>query len=184
MHNTFQINFSLKSFTSILIGAYFFIAGYLIKLILDGFLIDNNPMGMLSPEIIEILIIAIVIFVFLFSSLTLFFSGKRNAKKSQHKLWNRETKVAFRKYILQIIIFFTILMFVLSAGLIDYLAPVSLILYAVLLFLFKHKQRKKLLVLSSLSLLLAVICLLIPTYWYSSISILGIAHIAYGVVIK
>ena len=92
MHNTFQINFCLKGFTSILIGAYFFIVGYLIKTILDGFLIDNNPMGTLSPEIIEALIIALVLLVFLFSSLALFFGGKRSAKKFQHKLWNRILK--------------------------------------------------------------------------------------------
>ena len=60
MHNTFEINFSLKGFTSILIGAYFFIAGYLIKTILENFLIDNNAMGMFSPEIIEVVVIAIV----------------------------------------------------------------------------------------------------------------------------
>ena len=75
-------------------------------------------------------------------------------------------------------------MLVLSAGLIDYLTPIFLFLYAVLLFLFKDKERKNLLILSGLSLLLAVMCMLIPTYWYSSLSILGIAHIAYGVVIK
>ncbi|SDU19555.1 hypothetical protein SAMN04487762_2375 [Polaribacter sp. Hel1_33_78] len=184
MHNTFQINFYLKGFTSILIGAYFFIAGYLIKTILVGFLIDDNPMGTLSPEIIEALIIALVLLVFLFSSLALFFGGKRSAKKFQHKLWNRETKVASRKYILYIIVIFTLLMLVLSAGLIDHLTPIFLFLYAVLLFLFKNKERKNLLILSGLSLLLAVMCMLIPAYWYSSLSILGIAHIAYGVVIK
>ena len=184
MHNTFQINFCLKGFTSILIGAYFFIVGYLIKTILDGFLIDDNPMGTLSPEIIEALIIALVLLVFLFSSLALFFGGKRSAKKFQHKLWNRETKVASRKYILYIIVIFTLLMLVLSAGLIDYLTPIFLFLYAVLLFLFKDKERKNLLILSGLSLLLAVICMLIPAYWYSSLSILGIAHISYGVVVK
>ena len=81
--DNFQNNFSLKGFTSILIGAYFFIAGYLIKTILDGFLIDDNPFGMLSIEIIEVFIIVIAFFVFLFSSLALFFSGKRNAKKLQ-----------------------------------------------------------------------------------------------------
>ena len=184
MHNTFEINFSLKGFTSILIGAYFFIAGYLIKTILENFLIDNNAMGMFSPEIIEVVVIAIVFFHFLFSSLALFFSGKRNAKKFQHQLWNRETSVALRKYTLQILIFFGGLITLMNAGFIEYITPLFLSLYGILLFLFKNKQRKNLLILSSLSILLAMVCFLIPSYWYSSISILGIAHITYGVVVS
>lgn len=184
MHNTFEINFSLKGFTSILIGAYFFIAGYLINTILENFLIDNNAMGMFSPEIIEVVVIAIVFFHFLFSSLALFFSGKRNAKKFQHQLWNRETSVALRKYSLQILVFLIVLIILMNAGFIEYITPLFLFFYGILLFLFKNKQRKNLLILSSLSILLAVVCFLIPSYWYSSISILGIAHITYGVVVS
>ena len=184
MHNTFEINFSLKGFTSILIGAYFFIAGYLIKTILENFLIDNNAMGMFSPEIIEVVVIAIVFFHFLFSTLALFFGGRRTAKRFDYKLWNTETKIAFRNYIFKVIVIFSVLIILMNMGFINYLTPVFLTLYGILLFLFKNKQRKNLLILSSLSILLAVVCFLIPSYWYSSISILGIAHITYGVVVS
>ena len=184
MNDNFQINFSLKGITSILIGAFIFIAGYLIETILNGFLIDDNPLGMLSPEIIELLITGITLFVFLLSSLTLFFNGKRTAKKLQHKLWNVKTKTALKKYILGFIIIFTTLLLLKNLGFIDYITPTFLILYGLLLFIFKNKERKNLLILSGLSLLLAVMCFLIPSYWASSISILGIAHVAYGVVVK
>ena len=184
MHNTFEINFYLKGFTSILIGAYFFIAGYLIKTILENFLIDNNAMGMFSPEIIEVVVIAIVFFHFLFSTLALFFGGRRTAKRFDYKLWNTETKIAFRNYIFKVIVIFSVLIILMNLGFINYLTPVFLTLYGILLFLFKNKQRKNLLILSSLSILLAVVCFLIPSYWYSSISILGIAHITYGVVVS
>ena len=184
MHNTFEINFSLKGFTSILIGAYFFIAGYLIKTVLENFLIDNNAMGMFSPEIIEVVVIAIVFFHFLFSTLALFFGGRRTAKRFDYKLWNTETKIAFRNYIFKVIVIFSVLIILMNLGFINYLTPVFLTLYGILLFLFKNKQRKNLLILSSLSILLAVVCFLIPSYWYSSISILGIAHITYGVVVS
>ena len=169
MHNTFEINFSLKGFTSILIGAYFFIAGYLIKTILENFLIDNNAMGMFSPEIIEVVVIAIVFFHFLFSTLALFFGGRRTAKRFDYKLWNTETKIAFRNYIFKVIVIFSVLIILMNLGFINYLTPVFLTLYGILLFLFKNKQRKNLLILSSLSILLAVVCFLIPSYWYSSI---------------
>jgi hypothetical protein len=116
--------------------------------------------------------------------LALFFSGKRNAKKFQYQLWNRETSIALRKYTLQILFFFVGLIILMNAGFIEYITPLFLSLYGILLFLFKNKQRKNLLILSSLSILLAMVCFLIPSYWYSSISILGIAHITYGVVVS
>ena len=180
MHDTFESNFSLKGFTSILIGLYFFIAGSLINSIVEGFLIDDNPMGMLSPQIVEIAILALLFFVFLFSTLALFFGGRRTAKKFDYKLWNTETKIAFRNYIFKIIVIFSVLIILMTLGFINYLTPVFLILYGGLLALSMNKQRKNLLVLSGLSIFLAVICLLIPSYWYASLSIIGIAHIAYG----
>lgn len=71
-----------------------------------------------------------------------------------------------------------------NQGFIDSLTPTFLIIYGALLFVLKSKERKNLLILSGLSVLLAMMCILIPTYWSSSISILGIAHITYGVVVK
>jgi hypothetical protein len=71
-----------------------------------------------------------------------------------------------------------------NLGFITYLTPTFLILYGLLLFSVKHKDRKNLLILAGLSFFLAVICFLIPTYWSASFSILGIAHVAYGVAVK
>ena len=184
MHDTFESNFSLKGFTSILIGLYFFIAGSLIHKIIEGFLIDDNPVGMLSPQIVEIAILAILFFVFLFSTLALFFGGRRTAKKFDYKLWNTETKIAFRNYIFKVIVIFSVLITLMNLGFINYLTPVFLTLYGGLLALSMNKQRKNLLVLSGLSIFLAVICLLIPSYWYTSLSIIGIAHIAYGIAVR
>ena len=184
MHDTLESNFTLKGLTSILIGLYFFIAGSIINSIIEGFLIDDNPMGMLSPQIIEIVIFTLIFFVFLFSSLALFFGGKRTAKKFEYKLWNTETKIAFRNYVLKFTVIFLVLTILMNLGFIDYLTPVFLILYGVLLALSMNKQRKNLLVLSGVSILLAAICFLIPSYWHASLSIMGIAHITYGVVVR
>ncbi|MDN3619896.1 MULTISPECIES: hypothetical protein [Polaribacter] len=183
MNDNYQINFSLKGFTSILIGAYFFIAGFFIETIVKGSLAEETSLD-LPSKTTEILIITAVLLVFLFSSLTLFFNGKKNAKKLQHQLWNDNNKLAFKKYILAFVVIFTSLLILMNLGFITYLTPTFLILYGLLLFIFKNKERKNLLILSGLSLLLAVMCFLIPSYWASSISILGIAHVAYGVVVK
>ena len=184
MHDTFESNFSLKGFTSILIGLYFLIAGFLINFILEGVLIDDNLMGVLSPQIIEIIILAIIFIVFLCASLALFFGAKRTAKKFEYRLWNKETKIAFGKYIFEIIVIFSVLIILNNLGFIEYLTPVFLLLYGVVLALSMNKQSKNLLVLLGISILLAVICLFIPSYWHASLSILGITHIAYGVVVR
>lgn len=183
-HDNFSVNFSLKGFTSILIGLYFLLASYIIKTMLYGFLIDDNTMGMMSAEIIEFLIISIAFFLFLFSSLALFFKGRRSAKKFHYKLWNGKTKSAFGKFILFIVIIFTTLIILMNFGQIDFITPIFLILYGLMLFFFINKTRKNLLILAGLCVFLAIICYLIPTYWYSSFVILGIAHLTYGVVVR
>ncbi|WP_299064430.1 hypothetical protein [uncultured Polaribacter sp.] len=184
MDNNSKINFSLKGFTSILIGGYFFIAGYLIETILKGFLIDDHALAMFSAEIIEYVVLGIAFLVFQFSSLAIYFSGKRNATKLEITLWNAPTKNAVKKYFLGVLVIFSSLIILMNLGFIDYITPTFLILYGFLLFVFKNEARKNLLVLSGLSLLLALMCFLIPTYWASSLSILGIAHITYGFVVK
>ena len=184
MNDKFQINFSLKGFTSVLVGAYFFIMGYLIKTILEEFVTDDSPLGMLSIEIIEVFIITLIFCGVLFSSLALFFSGKRNAKKKQSLLWNKKTKTAFRKYLLFVIVAFSSLILLHNLGFVEYLMPAFLIIYALFLFTFKNKVPKNLLILVGLNLFLALICFLIPSYWHASFSIIGIAHITYGVVEK
>ena len=116
--------------------------------------------------------------------MALFFGGKRTAKKFEYKLWNTETKIASRNYVLKFTVIFLVLTTLMNLGFIDYLTPVFLILYGALLALSMNKQRKNLLVLSGVSILLAVICFLIPSYWHASLSIIGIAHITYGVAVR
>ncbi|MGK0413722.1 MAG: hypothetical protein ACJA1B_001930 [Polaribacter sp.] len=182
--DNFKVNFSLQGFASVQIGIYFMLAGYLIKNILDGFLIDDNTMGMLSAEIIEVLLIFIVVLTFLFSSLAIYFKSRRRSKNLNDTLWNPKTKTTFWIYILSFLGIFTISIFLMKQGFIDYIVPVFLILYAILVFVLKNKKDKSILIISSICLLLAALCFLIPTYWYSSLVILGITHITFGIVKK
>ncbi|WP_435414694.1 hypothetical protein [Polaribacter aestuariivivens] len=184
MHDNFSVNFSLKGITSILIGLYIFGAGYAIKFILDGFLIDNNVVGMLSAELLEMVIFLLAFLVFLFSSLAFLFRGKRLAKRFQYLLWNQKTKVAFWKYFVCITIIFLMLFLLMKYGFIDFITPAFLISYSFLLLIFKNKAPKNYLILPGIAFTLAILCFLIPSYWYASLSILGIAHITYGVVAK
>jgi hypothetical protein len=90
--NTQETNsnyFVLKGLASILIGGFIFGGNYVIQSILDNATIDNSMI---------INLISIPILVFLLSSFTLYFSGKKAAKKTQNKLWNAKTKIVFKKY--------------------------------------------------------------------------------------
>ena len=54
LHDNFSLNFVLRSFNSVQIGLYLLLGAYLLKSSLQNFIADENPMGMLSIEIIEI----------------------------------------------------------------------------------------------------------------------------------
>jgi hypothetical protein len=182
LHDNFEVSFTLKGLSSILIGIYFFLLAYAYKYILDSFLIDDHALGFLSPESIEMLFISLAAVFILFSSLTLFFSGKRATKSFQLLLWNGKTKAVFLKYLIGIAILFSSLITLMNHGFVDFITPAFLILYAFFLFLTFNKTRKSIFVLGGLSLMLGVLCIVIPEYWYSAFTILGIAHITYGIV--
>lgn len=184
LYNNSSINFILKGLTSILIGVYLMIGAYLGNEILTGFLIDNHPMGFMSPQIIEILIFLIIFFVFLFSSLAFLFAGRRKAKKNNYKLWNSETKKTFWKYIIAITFIFLTLYFLTEFGFIAIITPIFLVLYSLLILFFTDSKNKNSLYLALIAMLLGVICFLISTYWYAALTILGIGHITYGIVVK
>lgn len=182
--DNFQLNFSLKGYSSIQVGLYFLLAAFSIKKILEGFLIDDNPMGMLSAEIIEILVLGIIFLTIVLSALALFFKGRRKARRQEYKLWNTKTKKNFQAFSTSFIVIFSVLIILTTQDFADYMAPTFLFLYGISLLFLKIKKSKNLFVLSGISLLLTMICILIPNYWYSSIYILGVAHITYGLVVK
>jgi hypothetical protein len=182
LHDNFEVNFSLKGITSILIGVYFFLLSYAYNYVLTNFLVDDHTLGMLSPQIIEIIFISLAGVFILFSSLALFFSGKRTSKSFHLLLWNGKTKASFSKYLIGIALLFILLITLMKLGLVNLIAPSFLFTYGIFLLLIKNKARKNILILSALSLLLSIYCFVIPSYWYSSFTILAIAHATYGVV--
>ncbi|WP_088323550.1 hypothetical protein [Polaribacter tangerinus] len=184
LHDNFEINFTLKGITSIVIGIYFLGLAFILKYILDSFLIDDHTIGMLSPEILEVVVISCIASFILLSCLALFFAARRNAKTFQFLLWNRKTKIAVFQFILGLITVTIAGFLLLENGYEDYLTSTFLVFYALLLVLFKNKQRKNILVLSGISILLAIVCFNIPSYWNPAINILGIAHICYGIIQK
>jgi hypothetical protein len=182
LHDNFEVNFSLKGITSILIGVYFFLLSYAYNYVLTNFLVDDHTLGMLSPQIIEIIFISLAGVFILFSSFALFFSGKRTSKSFHLLLWNSKTKAGFLKYFIGIALLFILLITLMKLGMVNLIAPSFLFIYGIFLLIIKNKARKNILILSALSLLLSIYCFVIPSYWYSSFAILAIAHAAYGIV--
>ena len=179
--NTSQLNFSLVGFTSIQIGIYILLAAFAIETLLLDFL-DTDTLGLSSEINLVIAIATITFFTVLFSFFALFFKGKRNAKQQQLQLWNKKSVATFWIILISFLSIYGILFFVYTQNLEDFITPTFLLFYGLLLFAFHKKERKNLLVISGICLLFSIICFMIPTYWYSSLVILGVAHITYGVV--
>ncbi|MFK8060596.1 MAG: hypothetical protein AB8B78_10945 [Polaribacter sp.] len=180
-HNS-QLNFSLLGFTSIQIGIYILIGAYVIKNLLEDF--NSRNFLNIAKENLVFVIASIVFIILLFSFLALFFKAKRNARKHQLILWNHKKTTSFCYTFSAFFIFFSFSIVAFNLGYVTYITPSFLIFYAILLFLFKNKERKDILIISGVCLLFAAVCFLIPSYWYSSLFILGVAHITYGVVLK
>ena len=77
-----EVNFILKGVNSIQIGIYFLLFAYLTKQILSGFISDSSMLGMMSIEIVEVMLISLGIFFVIFSYFALFFSSRRTCRKS------------------------------------------------------------------------------------------------------
>jgi len=179
MNTNLSVNFILKGLSSICIGFYFLIGSYLMKLIITPFLIEDYYADVTSV----FLLVAVVFLVFVFSILTLYYFGNKAAKKQNIRLWNAASKTVAKKFFTGIIILFLVLFILLQFNFYNYLTPTFLILYGFLLYFLRQNQRKGFIIIASLCLFLGIICFLIPSYWYSSLTILGIAHITYGVVV-
>ena len=182
--DNFNVNLLLRGFTSIQVGIYIIIAAYIFQSLISGFLVDDNPAGMMSVEIIELIVVIVMVLVIVFSSFAIYFKGRRLAKRNHHKLWNKKTKKAFAKFLAFLAVTFITLLFLKNKGYISFIVPAFLVIYGNYLYIVKTKKRKTLLVITGLCLLLAAYCFVIPSYWYYSLFTLGIAHITYGVVVK
>lgn len=182
-HNSSQ-NFILKGLNSIQVGIYILLGSYLLKSSLQNFLSDSNPMMMMSIEIIEVICIAIVVFVLVFSSLAIFFSSRRNTRKFGFKVWNEKSKRHFQTFLLFMLPGLFLLMMIKSQGYIAYITPFFLIYLGGAMTLFNQKKKKEYYLLVTISVLLGVLVFLIPTYWYSALLILGASFLVYGITVR
>ncbi|TXD53338.1 MULTISPECIES: hypothetical protein [unclassified Polaribacter] len=176
--------FILKGVTSMLIGGYIFIAAYALKTILDTFLVSDPTLETLSYKSVQLLAASIILTLLILSAFTLYSSGKKISEKLKENLWTLQTKAIVKNFVIGMLVISLSLIVLVQFDFFSFLTPIFLLFYGILLFFLKNKKRKDFLMLSGLSVLLGLLCFLIPSYWYSSLTILGIAHITYGVVVK
>ncbi|RCS28201.1 hypothetical protein DUT90_02540 [Polaribacter sp. WD7] len=179
MNNNGSVTFVAKGFASILIGIYFLLGAYFIKSTINNLVTTPH-----SPTVFsDIYLIVLILFtVLLCCSLTLFIFAKKLAKERQVLLYNISSKKTVTIYTIGIILLFLSSLMLFQYQYFEYVTPVFLLLYALWLLVMKNKLRKDFKMISILCFFLAIICFLIPSYWYSSLSLLGIAHITYGVI--
>ena len=116
--NTTQ-NFILKGFNSIQIGLYILLASYVINDSILGFVAEENPMGMLSVEIIETICLFMIVLVGFFSMLAVFFSSRRASRKAGEMVWNAASKKQFLSYFVSFVLGVFLLVFVKNTAIIN-----------------------------------------------------------------
>ncbi|MEQ6124555.1 hypothetical protein AAON49_10165 [Pseudotenacibaculum sp. MALMAid0570] len=177
-------NFILKGFNSIQIGLYIVLGAYLFKLFLQGFLSDDSLLGMMSIEIIEMIGLGITSLVFILSALAIFFSNRRRLRKTGNKVWNSNSKKHFLKFFLTVVVGIVVLTLFQNLGFTAYLAPFLLTFFALLLLILNSKKKQAYYFIAIIGFVLAILSILIPSYWYSSLLIVGATFFVYGVVVK
>mgnify|MGYP001193881631 CR=1 FL=1 len=182
LQNTSQ-NFNLKGFNSIQISLYILLGSYIVNSSILGFVAEENPMGMLSIEIIENICLFMIILVGIFSMLAVFFSSRRATRKAGEMVWNMASKKQFWSYIVALLLGVVLLTLVKNTG-INFTTPFFLLYLGLVLAILNSQRKKEYYLLTAISLLLAIIVYIIPSYWYSSLLIIGGAFFVYGIVIR
>lgn len=174
-------NFILKGFNSIQIGLYFMLGAYIVNALLLSFLSDTSPLGMMSIQIVESISFFVIIFITLLSMLAVFFSSRRLARKSSIKVWNKVSKQHFINFLLLVLpgVFFVTL--IKNLG-INYITPFFLIFLGFVLIILNSKKKTNYYLLATIPILLSVIVYIIPTYWFSSLLIVGGSFFVFGLI--
>lgn len=184
LENNNKQNFVLRGFNSIQIGLYFITFTFLFKSLFDGFLSDVSLLGMMSVEIVEFSAIAFILLLILLSGLAVLFSSRRITKRSGYKLMNKKSFRQFAFYLGWTLPSFLILYTTAYSGHSMYVGVAFLFLLGTILIVLNSNKKRPLYLLAVTSLSLGMISYLIPTYWYSSLMIMGGAFFVYGIMIK
>ena len=174
-------NFILKGFSSIQISLYILLGAYLINALLESFLSDVSPLGMMSIQIIESICFLFIILVFILSMLAVFFSSRRTTRKENIKVWNKVSKQHFLNFLMIVLPGIFFLSLIKNLG-INYLTPFFLLYLGFVLAILNSKKKKNYYLLAAIPILLSVVVYIIPTYWYSSLLIVGGSFFVFGLI--
>ena len=181
--NTSQ-NLILRGFNSIQIGLYLLVFAFVLKSLLDGFLSDTSMLGMMSIQIIEGVGLVLTILFVVLSGFAVFFSNRRKLKKMETSLWNKASKKQALYYFGLSSILIAILVLLKTLGFSVSLGIAFLLSVGVALIALNLQQKKSLYLIAALAIGLAALSFIIPTYWYSSLLIVGASFIVYGIIVK
>lgn len=173
--------FSFKGLNSLLIGLIILTNSYFIKRLLDKANLKKQALHLDNTQQLETIILIITGLTFLLFPIAIYVVEKIKTKKLNRNNVPSTSIQKLLKYTLTLTVLFVLLVMIKQMGFYLYITPLFLLLYGLILVLFGFKEDKNMLLLSGSCLLFAIITLLIPTYWYYALVILGIAHITYGV---
>ena len=173
--------FSFKGLSSLFIGIIILIVSYAIKYSLENGNLIHEILALKSKHQIQNFNILIVSIAFLLFPISVFSAEKiKNKKLGLPKIHQNTIKVLF-KYALTLSGLFIVLILINQNTLFNYITPIFLVIYSCILVVFEQKKQPGLYIIVGVCLFLSLITLMIPSYCYYSLYILGIAHITYGI---
>lgn len=179
--NSYDPHFSFKGFCSLFIGIIILIVSYTIQYSLEKGNLIHDILALKSKHQIQnfnILLVSIAFFLF---PISVFSAEKiKNKKLGLLKIHQNTIKILF-KYTLTLIALFIVLIIINQNTLFNYITPIFLVFYSCILLVFEQRKQPDLYIMVGVCLFLTLITLMIPSYWYYSLYILGIAHITYGI---
>lgn len=177
-------NFKLRGLSSILIGVYIFIGAISVKELLGGFITDESPIGFLSIENLDMVIGIVTLLVLIFSLLAVFYGSRRNSRKLGHRIWNEPTKKSVWQTIVLFLFGYIIMFSLVNNGYFNYVVPVFLICYGILLSLLNYSKFRPLFKFSITCMLLGVFVALFNDYWAHGLMGLGLMHVVFGILVR
>jgi|SaaInl59LU_5_DNA_1037362.scaffolds.fasta_scaffold58270_1 hypothetical protein len=173
--------FSFRGLSSVLIGIVILIFSYGIQYAIEDGNFNDKMLVLKGKHQIRNFNILMVIIAFLLFPISIFSAEKIKSKKlGLHKIHQNIIKVLF-KYTLTLCGLFIILIIISQNSFFSYITPVFLVFYSCILAVFEQKKQQDLFLIVGLCLFLSLITIMIPSYWYYSLYILGVAHITYGI---
>ena len=173
--------FSISGRGGIVLGLILLLTVYLLFKITDGYAYYGDGFSQLPIFLLEIAIIVLTILATLICLIIIWYRAKRRAKKSEVKLWSKLAKKQRLHLLVPLFVLGLILIIIANKGYYNFITPLSLAFYGLILLNMQKFGSNKLIALAIAQLLLALAAYFIVDKEFIFLGLgFGVLTIIYG----